>query len=113
MAQGPPSALARAALALALLLGFYAVLLAAAAVLFVIPVGWLMLAVRTGNFDVRMLVVLAIFWIPASLLVLSVFSTRRAPFVPPRRRLERPEAPDLFAMIDELATQAGTQPPGE
>ncbi len=112
-AAAPPSALARAAVAVALLLGFYVVLLAAAAFLFVLPVGWLMLAMRTGNFNVRMLVIIVLCWIPASLLVMSVFSTRRPPFVPPKRRLQREEAPALFAMIDELATTAGTPPPGE
>lgn len=98
---------------MALLLGFYVVLLAAAAFLFVLPVGWLMLAMRTGNFNVRMLVLIVLCWIPASLLVMSVFSTRRPPFVPPKRRLQREEAPGLFAMIDELAVTAGTPPPGE
>jgi len=109
----PPSALARAALAVALLLGFYLVLLAAAAFLFVLPVGLLWHPVQTGHLDVRMLFVVAICWIPASLLVMSVFATRRPPFVPPKRRLQRDEAPGLFAMIDELATTAGTAPPGE
>jgi Zn-dependent protease with chaperone function len=68
---------------------------------------------RTGRFDIRLLFLLALCWIPAGLLVLSVFKTRRPPFVPPRRRLAREEAPALFAIVHDLAARAGTSPPAE
>src|SRR5579859_4471268 len=114
LAVRPPSAVGRALVALALLLGFYVLLLGTAAALFLAPLGgaWLMIE-EGGHFDLRLLILVVICWLAAGLLLSSVFGTRRPPFVPPRRRLQREEAPALFAMIDELAARAGTAPPGE
>jgi Zn-dependent protease with chaperone function len=106
----PPSAVVRALLSLVLLLGFYLLLLGLAALFFVIPIALVKLMHRIGWYTA----VLFLFcWTPAVLLVKSAFSTRREEFVPPPRRLAPNEAPRLFAMIDELARDAGTVPPGE
>jgi Zn-dependent protease with chaperone function len=109
----PPSALLRAALSLVLLLGFYVVVLGVAAVLFAIPVGYLFVLFHAGRFELRVLVLAAFCWIPAGLLLTSLFSTQRPPLVLPKRRLERAEAPALFALIDDLAARAKTSAPTE
>jgi Zn-dependent protease with chaperone function len=105
----PPSALLRAALSLLLLLVFYAVLLGTAAALFAAPVA----ALLTIGLRFYVLFMFAVCWIPAALLVMSAFTTRRPEFVPPSRQLKRDEAPALFAMVEELAAQAGTEAPTE
>jgi Zn-dependent protease with chaperone function len=84
-----------------------------AAALFIAPLVALVLAAQAQQSDVRLLLVLVICWIPAALLASSVFTTGRPRFVPPRRRLQREEAPALFAMIQDLAARAGTAVPGE
>jgi hypothetical protein len=101
----PPSALLRAALSLLLLLVFYAVLLSIAAALFVAPVA----ALLTIGLSFYVAFMFALCWIPAGLLVMSAFTTRRPQFVAPSRQLKRDEAPALFAMVEELASQAGTE----
>jgi Zn-dependent protease with chaperone function len=107
----PPSALARASLSLLLLAGFYATILAVAALLFALPVGVFVILMRAGRFDIRLLFLVALCWLPAGLLLASVFTTRRPKFVPPRRRLTEAEAPELFAMVAELEARAGTPGP--
>lgn len=109
----PPSAIARALVSLVLLLGFYLVVLGVAAALFAAPVVVVLGMLHDGRLDLRAVIVAVMCWIPAGLLATSVFTTRRPPFVPPKRRLGREEAPELFAVIDDLAARAGTAPPGE
>jgi heat shock protein HtpX len=107
--HAPPSAVLRAALSLLLLLVFYVVLLGTAAALFVAPVA----ALLTIGLRFYVLLMFALCWIPAGLLVVSAFTTRRPEFVAPSRQLKREEAPALFAMVEELALQAHTEAPRE
>jgi Zn-dependent protease with chaperone function len=106
----PPSAIARALVSLVLLGGFYVVLVGVAAALFALPVSivWL-----RGNIDPYIGVGFVLCWVPAGLLIASVFRTRRPGFIPPTRKLEPKEAPALFATVEELAKRAGTAPPSE
>lgn len=105
-AYAPPSALFRALVSLLLLAGFYLLIVGAALVLFAIPVFALVVA-----FHVQILLLLVVCWVPAVLLLMSLFTTRRPAFAPPGLRLERSDASALFEMIDELAASAGTAPP--
>jgi Zn-dependent protease with chaperone function len=107
-AYAPPSALARAAVSLLLLLGFYALILGAAACLLVAPI-----LVLVAAFHSHLLLLVPVCWVPAGLLVMSVFTTRRPVFAPPGLRLQKEQAPALFALIDDLAVRAGTAPPTE
>lgn len=108
-AYAPPPAILRAALSLALLLGFYVVIFGLAALLFAIPIA----AIAATRLNWATAAFLMFCWTPAVLLVKSAFSTRRPEFVPPPRRLMPSEAPALFAAVEELARQARTEPPGE
>jgi len=110
VSYSPPSAIARAALSLVLLLGFYVVILGLAALLFAAPIA--LLVAGTG-FHWAIVPALGLCWTPAGLLVRSALSTRRPKFVPPPRQLAESEAPALFAAVRDLAGQAGTAPPGE
>lgn len=106
-----PSVVGRALLAIALLVGFYLLTLGVAVVLLLVPV---VLAWTTGLRNLRLLIfAFAICWIPAFLLFLSMFDIRRAPFTPKGRRLAPEEAPELFAILSELARAASTEPPSE
>jgi Zn-dependent protease with chaperone function len=102
--------MARAALSFVLLIGFYVVLLGIAALLFAMPI---VLVMALGRFNLQLLFLFALCWIPAGILVASVFATRRPDFVAPGRLLTRAEAPALFATVEELAARAGTAPPSE
>jgi heat shock protein HtpX len=106
----PPSALARAAVSLVLLVGFYLVVLGAAAFLFAVPIGVL---AAVGRVNWGTLFLLMFCFTPAIVLVKSAFSTRRPRFVAPPRRLLPSEAPALFAAVEDLARQAGTAAPDE
>jgi Zn-dependent protease with chaperone function len=107
-AYAPPSAIARAAVSLVLLLGFYLVVLGIAGLLLAAPIALLIVA-----FNVRLLLLIPVCWVPAALLIMSAFNTRRPSFAPPGRRLATHEAPALFQLIEELASRAGTAPPSE
>ncbi len=109
-AYAPPSAIVRAALSLALLVGFYVVLLGAASLLFAFPVA---VVLFTRGFSLRELMLFGVCWVPAGSLLWSVFTTRRPRFVPPPRRLTQQEAPALFEMIEELASRSGIAKPDE
>lgn len=109
-AVSPPSAVLRAALSFGLLLGFYGLLLSVAAVLLVLPIGFMKLMGRVNLFTVASFLFT---WTPALLLIKSTWSTRRPKFVPPPRRLVTADAPALFAMVNELAALARTKPPAE
>jgi Zn-dependent protease with chaperone function len=106
----PPSALLRAAVSLVLLLGFYFVVLGLACALFVLPIALMRIVTHINAFTLASFLFC---WTPAVLLVKSAFSTRRPEFVPTQRRLEKGEAPALFALVEELADRAGTLPPSE
>ncbi len=108
LGYAPPSAFARAAASLVLLVGFYLLLLGLAAALFAFPVAVIVVSSRISFY---LLMLLVFCWVPAILLTMSAFSTRRPPFIPPRRRLSQAEAPALFAAVDQLAARAGTAPP--
>ncbi len=106
-----PSVVTRALLAVTLVVGFYLVTVGIAAVLFAIPVGvfWV-----NGFRAIRaVLFVVAICWIPAFLLLSSIIGVKGARFTPTGRRIERHEAPELFAMVEALAAAASTRGPEE
>lgn len=93
-----------------LLIGFYALLRGVSLFLLALPIG---VVVLTSAFGLRVLLLFALCWIPAALLLTNLVSTRRAEFVAPGHRLRLEEAPLLFAAVDELAARAGTPPPSE
>ena len=95
----------------ALLVVFYALILGIAAVLFALPVAMAWVMIKGGPREIRILGFFAVCWIPAGLLMKSLFTTRAARFVPPGRRVGRDEAEALFATIDELAARGATAPP--
>jgi Zn-dependent protease with chaperone function len=103
-----PSVVARAIVAVVLLIGFYLVTLGVALLMFFAPIhGWDAdpMALRSN------LTSLALGWIPAFIVVLGVLRVRRI-WAPPRgRRLDASEAPALFAMLAELGSAARTAPP--
>jgi Zn-dependent protease with chaperone function len=104
-----PSMWGRAITVLALLAGFYALTLGVAAGLVSLPV---LYAYTAKTFNVRVVIYLIAFCIiPAGMLVASVFRVRRPRCRPDGRRLERYEAPELFAILDDLAARAATAPP--
>ena len=102
------SFLFRALLALGFLVGFYLVTIALSLALFVFPVA---LAIGAHYFSTWLLLAFAICWVPAVLLLTGVFGVRPRPFTAPGPRLERTDAPELFALIDALAARAETAPP--
>lgn len=63
LAYAPPSALARAALSLGLLLGFYVTILGLALVLFALPVLGMMALSRVS---IHLLLLAAVCWVPAA-----------------------------------------------
>jgi Zn-dependent protease with chaperone function len=99
---------ARGFVAIVLLLGFYAWTLAVAASLFALAIGGAF--VLTGQLRI---IVPALFGIPAILLVSGILSARPPAFRAPGQRLQRADAPGLFAAIDELAAAVGTAAPTE
>ncbi len=107
----PPPLIARAALSFALLMGFYALVLAIVGLLFALPVGMIYLATRSQGLNVQSLLLVPVCWIPAGLLAIGLFSTKPAKFVPPSKKLERSEAPELFNAVAKLAERANTAPP--
>jgi Zn-dependent protease with chaperone function len=110
IAYAPPSAFKRAALSLALLVGFYLVLIGTATVLFVTPIA---ASVLKASLGLRLLFLFVVCWVPAGLLVASALKAKRPPFVTPGRRLGKEDAPALFEAVTELASRAGTAPPTE
>lgn len=108
-----PSVVGRALLVVVLMVGFFLVTLGVGVTLLVLPVAafW---AAKSNFRDVRLwLFFLACCWVPGFLLITSVFGVRRPKFVPSGRRLEEQEAPELFAIVRELAQLAGTAAPSE
>lgn len=106
----PPSLYWRVLQSIALLAGFYVMTLVVAAVLFVAPFG---LFLREHH-DVREYVLaFALCWIPAGLLAKGALGARRPGFDPPSNAVERSQAPELFAILDELAASAATAAPDE
>ena len=104
----PPSFLLRVLLALGFLVGFYVVTITASLVLFVAPI---LFTVAVHQFTILVLFAFAGCWIPAGLFLSGLFGVRPPPFTPPGPRLEREEAPELFAILEDLAARAGTVPP--
>src|SRR4051812_3307255 len=85
---------------IALLVGFYVVTLALAALLFVAP-----FTAFTRGADVHFFQIILLFacgWIPAGLLVKGVLGTRRPEFTPPGKELDRKDSPALFDIVEEL-----------
>ena len=104
----PPSFRVRVVLALAFLVGFYLLMVSAALVLLALPV---FVVIQAHHFGTWVIFMFGICWIPAALLLQGIFTVQPAPFVAPGPRLERHEAPALFALIDDLAARAQTAPP--
>ncbi len=102
-----PAAWKRAALSVALLVGFYVLVLGVALTLFAIPVlfWWVRRAPQ--------ILVCIVCWIPAWVLFYALFASKVPAFEPHGQRLSESDAPELFTMLRELAAAAGTEPPGE
>jgi Zn-dependent protease with chaperone function len=104
-----PSLVGRALASGLLLLGFFVLVFATAAALFVVPIefardaGW-------RNFRI-VIACFVVCWIPAALLVGSVRRLRRPRFTPPGEPLREAEAPELFGMIRELSGAVGLPAP--
>src|SRR5580693_1690925 len=92
LAYPPPSAIVRALLSLVLLLGFYIAILGVAAILFFVGIVVIIGTLKTRSIGLQGLIASVFFLIPAALLVMSLFGTRRSTFTPPGRRLDRAEA---------------------
>jgi hypothetical protein len=106
-----PSLARRAFVALAVLVGFYATTILIALALLPVPVVAFLLMKKVHVWG--LLAVTACSWVPARLLLSGVFGVRPPPFEEPGRRLERADAPGLFALIDNLAAGARTAPPAD
>jgi Zn-dependent protease with chaperone function len=104
-----PSLARRALVAIAVLGSFYAVTATIALALLPLPVLAVM-HMRTFN-PFMILVAFACCWIPSYGLIMGLLGVRPPKFTPPGRELARSDAPALFAMIDDLAAQAGVAPP--
>jgi Zn-dependent protease with chaperone function len=104
-----PNFYVRAVVSLVLLAGFYAVTVSVSAGLFVVP----LFVLKHGRIGTYLLFVFGACWIPASLLILGIVNARPPPFRPGGPRLERHQAPELFALLDKLAGRAGTAAPTE
>ena len=96
----------RAALAIALLVGFYALALAIAAALLLVPYAEIVYAERL---DGR----LALFCVVGAFLILKSIVPRRDRFEPPGPALTAAAHPALFAMVDDVARATGQAAPAE
>ncbi len=104
-----PSFHLRVLVSLALLTGFYVVIGVFALILLVVPVAYAVY----GPTSAQTLFLFAVFWIPAFLLLQGMLTARPRSFVPPGPAVKREEAPELFALLEELGRAAGTDPPSE
>lgn len=96
----------RAALAVALLVGFYALAVAIAGALLFIPYAEIVYANRI---DGR----IAIFCVVGAFLILKSVVPRAEKFTPPGPRLAPEAHPALFALIDDVARRTGQEKPAE
>ncbi|HET7456296.1 MAG TPA: M48 family metallopeptidase [Gemmatimonadaceae bacterium] len=96
----------RAALAVALLVGFYVLALAMAGGLLFIPYAEIRYADRIEGR-------LALFCIVGAFLILKSIVPRRDRFDPPGPRLTAAAQPELFALIDDVAARTGQAPPAD
>jgi heat shock protein HtpX len=101
-----PSLRGRIALAIVLTVAFYALALAIAAGLVAGP---LVLRAQTGFFNLWLALAL---WLGA-LAVLRGIVPRRTPWVDPGPRVTREAQPELFAVLDDVATRVGDRPADE
>jgi len=106
-----PSLRLRATIAIALLLGFYAVTLSIAACLVGIALLLLGVSLYSGNVSYGTLLGVVIAGLPGLLLAWGVLQARPPRFEPKGRELSRGEAPRLFALLDELADATKTAAP--
>src|SRR4051812_18277539 len=105
-----PSVIGRALTTLALLAGFYALNLGLAVVLLALPPAYLYFAGETIKPRVLVLL-LAVCWLPAITLLSGVIGVRRSKHRDNGRPIARADAPELFALLDDLASGAGVAPP--
>ncbi len=98
----------RALLSLTLLIGFYVLVLAIALGMLVLPV-WLV----AGSHNVTRghLVLFPVTWTVGVLLLVSLGGVRAPRFAPEKRAVREDEAPELFALLRELAALAETTAP--
>jgi Zn-dependent protease with chaperone function len=96
----------RAALAVALLVGFYALAAVIAGALLFIPYAELVYANRL---DAR----IGLFCVIGAFLILKSVVPRAEKFTPPGPRLAPAEHPALFALIDDVARRTGQEKPAE
>jgi len=94
---------------MSLLLGFYVVTLFVSLVLLAIPP--VVVTYGHARIGTQLLFLFGGCWIPALVLFAGVIDVRPPPFKPPGRRLVVDEAPELFALLNELAEGAKTAPP--
>lgn len=106
MTAGGLSMRTRAALAIALLVGFYALALVVAGALLFIPYAEIVYANRI---DPR----IAIFCVVGAFLILKSVVPRADRFAPPGPELSPGAHPALFALIDDVARRTGQEKPAE
>jgi Zn-dependent protease with chaperone function len=106
MTSGGLSMRTRAALAIALLVGYYALAVVVAGALLFIPYAELVYANRI---DPR----IAIFCVVGAFLILKSIVPRADSFTAPGPQLAPAEHPALFALVDEVARQTGQEKPAE
>jgi Zn-dependent protease with chaperone function len=104
---GKASFYARALVSAGLLVGFYVTAFALTGALFAFPVFWATIA----PINLITVLVFAVGWLPAIALLKGALTVRPAPFRAPGRELGRDEAPELFALVEELARRTRTAPP--
>ena len=106
-ATRPPSLWLRALVAITMLVGFYVVVLGTALFLLALPVVHL---ATGGRFNLFFLLACLI---PGGVLLGGAFNARPVRFRAPGPRLSRDQAPELFAIVDDLAARSGTRAPSE
>lgn len=106
-----PSVFWRALVSIWFLVGFYVLTLGVAIALFVAPIA---LAWISGFRQIRMvLLLLGVCWVPAFMLILSMLNVRRPKRFAHGRKIEPHEAPELFAILADLARGADTEGPAD
>jgi Zn-dependent protease with chaperone function len=99
----------RAAVSLVFIAGFYVLTIGFALLLLVLPI---LVGIGTKWSQIRaLLFITAICWVPAFLFVTSLLGVRRSRPAPSGRELAPEEAPELFALLQDLAARAETAPP--
>ena len=104
-----PSVVLRALVSVALLVGFYVLVSAVSLALFSLPV---LFVARQGIPNARLVVALFVLcWIPGAMLFTGLWRVHAPPPLPRGDDLTEAQAPELFAILHELAHAASVAPP--